>query len=154
MTQPSGPGMTYGGSSVGGGPTHQSTVGDTDVVATSAVGVQETERLIAEAREDLSVFDGIVDRARAIASTIRRPRDNATLLRVARGVPVVVRVFDEADAEWVRARGGTPVVYSIASADNLMEWYEDQHEELNERLAQRLRARAPSSVADAPAGDD
>ena len=86
------------------------------------------------------------DRARAVASTIRRPRDNEALLRVAHDVPVLVRVFDEGDAAWVRERGGLPMVYSIASADNLMEWFEDQQEELEQRLAVRLRPDAPGEA--------
>ena len=85
------------------------------------------------------------DRARAVASTIRRPRDNEALLRVARDVPVLVRVFDEADAAWVRERGGVPMLYSLASADNLIEWFDDQAEELNERLAARLHSGTVSA---------
>ncbi len=60
--------------------------------------------------------------ARIITSTIRRPRDNRRLLEYARGVPIIVRVFEEEDAAWVRAMGGTPVVYSEAAADGLLAW--------------------------------
>jgi len=60
--------------------------------------------------------------ARLVTSTIRRPRDNARVLELAHGVPVLVRVFEEADAAWVRASGGTPVLYSEAAADSLMTW--------------------------------
>ena len=62
--------------------------------------------------------------ARLVASTIRRPRDNAALLEYARGTPIVVRVFEEEDAAWVRAMGGTPVLYSEAAADGLLAWFE------------------------------
>ncbi|HUF13928.1 MAG TPA: cation:proton antiporter [Longimicrobiales bacterium] len=82
------------------------------------------------------------DRALVVNSTIRRARDNDTLLQVAKGVPVLVRVFDAGDAVWVREHGGIPVVYSEASADNLMEWFEDQREELAQNLAARLRREA------------
>ncbi len=61
------------------------------------------------------------DRARVVISTIRRPRDSAALLQLARGLPVLVRVFDAADADWVRERGGFPILYSEASADALLE---------------------------------
>ena len=69
------------------------------------------------------------------------------MLRVARGVPVLVRVFDEADATWVMRHGGIPVVYSLASADNLMDWYEEQSEELEERLRLRMAGR-PAEAAE------
>jgi Trk K+ transport system NAD-binding subunit len=58
-----------------------------------------------------------------ITSTVRRPEDNRRLLEYARGVPVIVRVFEEEDAAWVRAMGGTPVLYSEAAAEGLLEWF-------------------------------
>lgn len=62
--------------------------------------------------------------ARIITSTIRRPEDNRRLLEYARGVPVIVRVFEEEDAAWIRQLGGTPVLYSRAATDGLMRWIE------------------------------
>lgn len=59
-----------------------------------------------------------------ITSTIRRAEDNRRVLEYARGVPVVVRVFEEHDADWVRSMGGTPVLYSEAAADGLLAWFE------------------------------
>ena len=60
--------------------------------------------------------------ARLIASTIRRPADNLRLLEYARGVPVLVRVFEEEDADRIRELGGMPVLYSEAAAESLMRW--------------------------------
>ncbi len=62
--------------------------------------------------------------ARVITSTIRRPEDNRRLLEYARGVKTLVRVFDEADARWVREMGGVPVLYSEAAAEAMLRWYE------------------------------
>ena len=97
--------------------------------------------IIGDASDEDVVRRAGADRAVAIASTIRRPRDNDALLRVARDVPVLVRVFDEHDGTWVREHGGVPVVYSVASADNLLEWFDEQAEELDHRLAERLSAQ-------------
>jgi len=80
--------------------------------------------------------------ARIVSSTIRRPRDNDALLSLAQGVPVLVRVFDDVDADWVRAHGGIPVLYSEATAQSLLEWYDEEQEELENSLRQRL-GRAP-----------
>jgi len=75
--------------------------------------------------------------ARIVVSTIRRPRDNRRLLEAARGVPVLCRVFEPADARWVRELGGTPIVYSEAAADGLMRWYDGAKPALEQRLATR-----------------
>jgi Kef-type K+ transport system membrane component KefB len=62
--------------------------------------------------------------ARIITSTIRRPDDILRVLEYVRGVPVIARVFEREDAERIRARGGTPVLYSEAAAESLLEWVE------------------------------
>ncbi len=73
---------------------------------------------------DLDVLEEARARdARMITSTIRRPEDNRRLLEYARGVPMIIRVFEEEDAMWVRELGGTPVLYSEAAADGLMDWF-------------------------------
>jgi CPA2 family monovalent cation:H+ antiporter-2 len=66
------------------------------------------------------------DRARIITSTIRRPQDNRRLLEVARGVPTLVRVFADEDAQWIRSLGGTPILASHAAADELLKWFDAQ----------------------------
>jgi len=63
------------------------------------------------------------DRARIVVSTIRRPEDNAPLLAMVRDAPVLVRGFNLEDGEWIRARGGRPILYSEAAADDFREWY-------------------------------
>jgi hypothetical protein len=39
---------------------------------------------------------------------------------------VLVRTFSEEEAEWVRRRGGTPVLYSEAAAADFLSWFEAQ----------------------------
>lgn len=62
--------------------------------------------------------------ARMVISTVRRAEDNGPLLRLADGVPVLVRAFNDEDAAWVDARGGTPVLYSDAAAHGFLEWFD------------------------------
>jgi voltage-gated potassium channel Kch len=62
--------------------------------------------------------------AEVIVSTVRRPSENEALLEYVRGVPVIARVFEPADAETIRRMGGTPVLYSEAAADDFMAWIE------------------------------
>jgi Kef-type K+ transport system membrane component KefB len=61
-------------------------------------------------------------RAAVIVSTMRRPADNGTLLDYVAGVPVLVRVFDPEDAEMIRSKGGTPILYSQAAAEDFFRW--------------------------------
>lgn len=73
--------------------------------------------------------DAGVTRSRYVVSTLKRPRDNATLLAlVPEGVPVMVRVFDDEEADWVRRRGGRPVITSELGARRLLDWYEERFE--------------------------
>jgi Kef-type K+ transport system membrane component KefB len=62
--------------------------------------------------------------ARVIISTVRRDSDNLPVLDYARGVPVLVRVFDPAAAERIHEQGGIPVLYSQAAAQEFMRWFE------------------------------
>lgn len=63
------------------------------------------------------------DSARIVISTVRRREDNSPLLALARDVPVLVRGFNIEDGEWIRERGGRPVLYSEAAAADFREWY-------------------------------
>jgi Kef-type K+ transport system membrane component KefB len=64
------------------------------------------------------------EHAKLISSTIRRPRDNEVLLRLAAGVPVLVRVFEDEDAQWVEKLGGTPILYSDEAARDFSAWFQ------------------------------
>lgn len=59
-------------------------------------------------------------RAKMIISTLHRPRDNHAVLRHAAGVPTLVRVLDDTEAEAVRAEGGRPIVLAEATAEDLL----------------------------------
>ena len=63
------------------------------------------------------------DRAAVVSSTIRRPRDNALALEMLRGKPIVIRVFEDEDAQWVEERGGIAVLYSEAAAEDFVLWF-------------------------------
>lgn len=82
---------------------------------------------------DFEVLERVNARtARVISSTIRRPEDNRRLLDHVEGVPVIIRVFDESDADWIRARGGIPVLYSDAAAERFFQWYDARPKTLPE----------------------
>lgn len=66
------------------------------------------------------------DRARIVISTVRRREDNSPVLALVRHVPVLVRGFNLEDGEWIRERGGRPVLYSEAAAEDFQRWYETE----------------------------
>ncbi len=68
--EPLSTGSTYGGSSIGAGETHAAAGPDTDVIATSAVSVDETRALVEPKTPDLSVFgpDIVAKAAQQIAT--------------------------------------------------------------------------------------
>lgn len=76
-----------------------------------------------------------IARARVVVSTVRRPEDNISLLSRAGDVPVLVRAFEEADARWLAARGGTPVTFGDAAAATFLEWFDRRGWESADDLA-------------------
>lgn len=78
--------------------------------------------------------------AAMIISTMRRPRDSMHLLGRVRGVPVLVRVFDQADAEKIERRGGIPISYADAATEDFLHWL-DQAESVGISNERRSRPR-------------
>ena len=113
---------------------------DDDPAVLAVVGDAGIQTVRGDAAEAGVLVRTGVSQARVVISTIRRPLDNEQVLRLAAGVPVLVRVFDAADAEWIRERGGTPMLYSVACADALMEWFDEASDDLTARLDARMEA--------------
>jgi Trk K+ transport system NAD-binding subunit len=61
--------------------------------------------------------------ARLIIASMRRVEDCLKVVRIAAGVPVVVRLFEQSDAQRVRSAGGIPILNSVAAADTFMDWF-------------------------------
>jgi CPA2 family monovalent cation:H+ antiporter-2 len=89
-------------------------------------------------------------RARIITSTIRRPQDNRRLLEFAHGVPALVRVFEDSDAEWITELGGIPVLASHAASTEMMKWFDQEFAAADPRSGGTRRA-TPSAAG--PDGD-
>ena len=76
---------------------------------------------------DIDVLQSVgASRARIVVSTIRRREESAPLLAMAENVPVIVRAFDQEDAEWIEERGGIAVSYSDAATADFMQWFQDE----------------------------
>ncbi|WP_263834477.1 cation:proton antiporter [Salinibacter sp.] len=62
--------------------------------------------------------------ARIVVSLLRNPKAVESLLDyVGDTVPILVRVFEDHEAEWVEARGGTPIRFAHAASDAFMDWF-------------------------------
>ena len=76
--------------------------------------------------------------ARVIVSTLRNPFAVGPLLNyVGDTVPILVRVFEDHEAEWVEARGGTPIRFAHAAGDAFMDWFRTVQRSQNEQATRR-----------------
>lgn len=69
--------------------------------------------------------------AKLIIASMRRVGDCLKVLSHIEGVPVLARVFEEEEAEQIRAAGGIPVMNSEAAAETFLAWLE-ANDHLNE----------------------
>ncbi len=67
-----------------------------------------------------------VARARVVVSTLPRARDAERALEMAAGLPVLVRTFEAGEEAWVRDRGGRPISYAEAAADDFFRWLAEE----------------------------
>lgn len=107
---------------------HDVVVVDDDPAVIEQLREAEVPTIRGDATDIQVLREARAKEARIITSTIRRPEDNRRLLEHARGVPVLVRVFDEEDARWVEEMGGIPVLYSEAAAAAMLRWYDRERE--------------------------
>lgn len=63
-------------------------------------------------------------KAKLVLASMRRVQDTAKLLALVKETPVVVRVFEDRDAQAVQALGGIPVLNSAAATETFMEWFQ------------------------------
>jgi len=69
-----------------------------------------------------------IERAKAILASPRRVSDGLKVLQHApKGIPVVVRVFEDREAEATRRAGGIPIRNSLAGADLFLAWFAATH---------------------------
>ncbi len=103
---------------------HQVVVVDDDPAVVSRLREGGVPSIRGDAADSAVLQDAGVASARIVSSTVRQPRDNRLLLESAGKVPVLVRVFDDGDADWVRALGGTPIVAAEAATSAFLSWFE------------------------------
>jgi Kef-type K+ transport system membrane component KefB len=62
-------------------------------------------------------------KAKLILASMRRVQDTAKLLALVKDIPVVVRMFEDRDAQAIQALGGIPILNSQAATETFMEWF-------------------------------
>jgi CPA2 family monovalent cation:H+ antiporter-2 len=114
---------------------HRVVVVDDDPVVIARLREADIACIRGDATDPVILRLAHADRAAIIVSTIRRPEDNRRVLEFARGVPTLVRVFEEHDARLIAEFGGTAIVYADAAAEGMLRWFD--------REVGRLTARVP-----------
>ncbi len=61
--------------------------------------------------------------AKIVLASMSELPDALNVIRMLPGVPVIIRVFEEADAQAIERAGGSAVLNSLAAADAFMEWH-------------------------------
>ena len=61
--------------------------------------------------------------AKLVVSTLKQVSDNCRIVRELSGIPTLVRVFEDAEAEMIEQAGGIPVPYAEAAASEFLDWY-------------------------------
>jgi CPA2 family monovalent cation:H+ antiporter-2 len=102
---------------------HDVLVVDDDPVVTTQLGKSGVPCLRGDGSDERTLEMAGARDAKLIIVSMRRPEDAAMVLRHAPGVPVVTRVFEESDAEWLARLGGTPILNPLAAADAFMDWF-------------------------------
>ncbi|MEY4244799.1 MAG: hypothetical protein RLZZ245_2384 [Verrucomicrobiota bacterium] len=62
--------------------------------------------------------------AKLVIASMRRVSDALKVLQHVKGVPVLARVFEESEAEQVRAAGGIPILNAEAAAETFLTWFQ------------------------------
>lgn len=95
---------------------------DDDAVVCSVLAKKNIPFLRGDGAEEEVLAKAGAREAKLVIASMRRVGDSLTVLRFVEGVPVLARVFEEADAEKIRKAGGVPVMNSEAAADTFMAW--------------------------------
>ena len=95
---------------------------DRDPIVLDRVQELGAQALHGDSADPSILLQAGAQRAQVAISTMGRVRDNWALLQLRREGPVLVRVFELEDAEWVREHGALPVLTSEAAARACLRW--------------------------------
>src|SRR5690606_10873734 len=106
---------------------------DDDPVVVNQLRAEGYEAIRGHGADYTVLADAGADQAHVVISMMRRLKDHLALLKVARKGHVICRVFEEEEANRVRSRGGIPVLYSHAAADEFLRWFDEHFKRLPEK---------------------
>lgn len=121
---------------------HEVLVVDDDAVVCRELNRLGIPVLRGDGSEEHVLEQAGADSARLIIASMRRVGDALKVLSQVEGVPVIARVFEEEEAEQIRAAGGVPVMNSDAAADTFLAWFA-----ANDRLLNRSTAHGGNETA-------
>lgn len=103
------------------------TVVEEDPAVVTALDEAGIPVLRGDAADPESLRAAGIESSRVVVSTLRRAEDNAAALDLARprDLPVLARVFEKEEEAWIRSRGGIPVSFADATAEDFFAWLQD-----------------------------
>lgn len=104
---------------------HSVVVVDHDAAVIAALQDKDIRCVYGDAADEKVLGAAGARHARLVLVSMSELPDALNVLHYVKGVPVVVRVFEEAHARAIEAAGGVAVLNSLAAADVFMEWFED-----------------------------
>lgn len=108
---------------------------DDDAIVCHELARRNIEVIRGDGSEEEVLRRAGASRAKVVIAAMRRVDDALTVLRVAGNAPVLVRVFEDYEAEIVERAGGIPVRTSELAADMFLAWLD-----ANERLERKKGA--------------
>jgi len=103
---------------------HNILVIDDDPAVITQLEKQGIPCLRGDGADEKVLLKANVAKAKLILAGMRRVQDAAKLLELVRDTPVLVRVFEDRDADAIQALGGVPILNSEAAAETFAEWFE------------------------------
>ncbi|WP_103029632.1 cation:proton antiporter [Salinibacter altiplanensis] len=104
---------------------HETVVVDEDPTVVDRLRDRGVRCVCGDGRDRSVLLEAGGAQARVVVSLLRDPRSVGPLLDyVGDTVPILVRVFEDHEAAWVEAQGGTPVRFAQAAGDAFMDWFQ------------------------------
>jgi len=103
---------------------HETVVVDEDPTVVDRLRDRGVRCVRGDGRDRSVLLEAGGAQARVVVSLLRDPKAVGPLLDyVGDTVPILVRVFEDHEAAWVEAQGGTPIRFAHAASDAFMDWF-------------------------------
>jgi CPA2 family monovalent cation:H+ antiporter-2 len=124
---------------------HEILVVDDDAVVCGELSRLGVPVMRGDGSEDHVLTRAGAGNAKLVIASMRRVSDALKVLHHVKGIPVLARVFEESEAEQVRAAGGIPILNAEAAAETFLTWFQ-----VTDRLHQEFPDPNKKAAAESP----